>query len=98
MQSIAMEFESRDHLNEAVEKLWVAGKVTGELNVKPLSGGRWRLDLMSEEPIKDKMLEKLPGKLLVAGAGAKGSDGEEAGDSDAAPDAEVAAAEADSDA
>lgn len=91
MQSIAMEFDSRDHLNEAVEKLWVAGKVTGELAVRPLSGGRWRLDLTSEQPIKDKMLEKLPGKLLTAGAGAKGSEADAAADAEADDDAAAAA-------
>lgn len=96
MQAIAMEFDSRDQLNEAVEKLWVTGKATGELVVKPLSGGRWRLDLTSETPIKDKMLEKLPGKLLTgAAAGAKGDAADAAEGDDAEPEAEAEAAAAD---
>lgn len=93
MQTIAMEFDSREHLNEAVEKLWVAGKVTGELAVRPLSGGRWRLDLTSEAPLKEKMFEQLPGKVLTGAAGGKGgSDGSAADEAEAA-DPEAAAAE-----
>lgn len=83
MQSIAMEFDSREHLNEAVEKLWGTGKASGELAVRPLSGGRWRLDLTSETPIKEKLLEKLPGKVLTGAAGAAAGAGEAGESADA---------------
>lgn len=58
MQSFVLEFDSENDLREAAKKLWEGLKVTGEMGVKPLGNGRWRLEVNSEKEIRESSLEK----------------------------------------
>lgn len=69
MQTIVMEFDNEQQMREAQSRLWDKEKVTGEMGAKPLAGGRWRLELITEKPIKESLLEKLPGKVVQPGRG-----------------------------
>lgn len=58
MQSFVLEFDNEKDLREATKKLWEGLKVTGEMGVKPLGNGRWRLEVNSEKEIREASLEK----------------------------------------
>lgn len=57
------EFQSEDDLDETIEVLLKKYGVTGELHVRPLDSGRWRLSVHSEKKLRDSVLEKLKGRL-----------------------------------
>jgi hypothetical protein len=58
LQSFVLEFDNEKDLREASKKLWDGLKVTGEMGVKPLGNGRWRLEVNSEKEIRESSLEK----------------------------------------
>lgn len=58
MQYLTFEFESEKELRETMKKLWEHYGVTGEVNMRPVTGGRWRLDVISEKELRDSTLEK----------------------------------------
>lgn len=62
MYSIALEFETEQQMQQAANHLWNKHGITGEFEMYPTSSGRFRLHIYSERPIKDSVLEKLPGK------------------------------------
>ena len=77
MQQVILDFDTEQDLREAAKKLWDGYKVTGEMAIRPLGNGRWRLELSSEKELRDSTLEKLNGKRLDAGAEAAATtDGE----------------------
>ncbi|MBX5464686.1 MAG: hypothetical protein IRZ26_03930 [Clostridia bacterium] len=63
MNTYVIEFPDRAALDRALEHLWERLKISGELNAQPV-GGRWRLEVTSEKPLRAGTLEKLGGKLL----------------------------------
>lgn len=67
MKVLAFEFESEKELRDTVKKLWESLGVTGELAVRPLADGRWRLEINSEKEIRDATLEKFAQYRVEAG-------------------------------
>lgn len=57
-QQITFEFESEKELRETVKKFWDGLNVSGELAVRPLGNGRWRLEIMAEKDLRESTLEK----------------------------------------
>ena len=76
MQQVILDFDTEQDLREAAKKLWDGYKVTGEMAIRPLGNGRWRLELSSEKELRESTLEKLNGKRVVADRAAshKGED------------------------
>jgi hypothetical protein len=58
MQSIEFEFETELELRETVNKLWDTMGVSGELSIRPMTNGRWRMEITSEKEVKESTLEK----------------------------------------
>lgn len=67
MQNLAFEFDSEMELRDMVNKLWEGLGVTGEMAIRPLNGGRWRLELMSENAMRDSTLETFANYRVEAG-------------------------------
>jgi hypothetical protein len=67
MQYLAFEFDTEKEMQEVVKKLWDQLGVTGELAVRPLANGRWRVDLAAEKELRDSTLEKLEKYRVEAG-------------------------------
>lgn len=61
MQSFAFEFDHESDLRQTAKKLIEDLDVTGEINIKPLGGGRWRMEVGSERELRESTLEKLKG-------------------------------------
>ncbi len=61
MHSFAFEFENEADLRETAKKLMDDLDVTGEINIKPLGEGRWRMEVNSERELRESTLEKLKG-------------------------------------
>lgn len=59
METLAFEFDTEKELRDTVKKLWEGLNVTGELAVRPLNGGRWRLEVTPEKELRESTLEKL---------------------------------------
>ncbi len=89
MQQVILDFDTEHDLREAAKKLWDGYKVTGEMAIRPLGNGRWRLELSSEKELRDSTLEKLNGQRVVADRAAshkdEGNTGAEAAAAAAAP-------------
>lgn len=64
MNTIALEFATEEEVRAAADKLWNKHGITGELEMFQTSSGAWRLHIYSEKPIKESILEKLPGKRV----------------------------------
>lgn len=60
--SFALDFNSRDEMEQVANKLWKQHKITGEMEMIPLPGGRWRLSVHSEKQLRSSTIEALPGK------------------------------------
>jgi hypothetical protein len=58
VQSLEFEFENEKDMREIVKKLWDGLGVSGEMAVRPLSGGRWRLEINAEKEVRESTLEK----------------------------------------
>lgn len=58
MQNLSFEFESEKEMRETVKKLWDTHNVSGEMAIRPIGNGRWRIDLTSEKELRDSTLEK----------------------------------------
>lgn len=61
MHSFAFEFENEADVRETAKKLVEDLDVTGEINIKPLGDGRWRMEVSSERELRESTLEKLKG-------------------------------------
>lgn len=64
MQTFSLEFDTSADLDEGIRHLWDRLAVTGELMAKPLPEGRWRLQVVSEKPVRAATLEKLRGRRV----------------------------------
>lgn len=82
MYSIAFEFETEQEMQSIAEQLYKKHGITGEFEMYPTSGGRYRLHICSEKPIKDNILEKLPGKKVQVKGGYGSATSKEAASDD----------------
>lgn len=64
MHLLVMEFDNDKHLQEAIDHLWKKLKISGELNVRALGKGGWRLELLAEKPVRAVTIEKLQGRVV----------------------------------
>ena len=64
MMVVALEFDDPKKLEAAVQRLRKNLGVTGELAIKPLQGGRWRLTITSEKTLREASLERLGGQRV----------------------------------
>lgn len=67
MQHVVYEFENEEIMREVIEKLWNQHGVTGEMSVRPSTGGRWRMEMMSEKDVRESTLEKYASYRVEAG-------------------------------
>ncbi|MGE5673807.1 MAG: hypothetical protein ACM3XM_07960 [Mycobacterium leprae] len=58
MQYLEFEFETEKELRDTVKKLWDGLNVSGEMVVRPMANGRWRLEVIAEKELRDSTLEK----------------------------------------
>ncbi len=68
MQSFALVFDTEEALRQGARRLVSRFGVTGEIEMRPLSGGQWLLEVSSEKDLRDTTLEKLQGKKVDAGS------------------------------
>jgi len=66
LQSFAMVFDSKDVLRRSANRLIKRHGVTGEIEIRPLGGGKWLLQVSSEKDLRASTLEKLSGKRVDA--------------------------------
>jgi len=57
--SFLLEFESEREAQEVAARLWEKLNFSGEMGIKPLSAGRWLLELNSEKEIKEGTINRL---------------------------------------
>lgn len=67
MQFLEFEFENEKELREIVTKMWDTMGVSGELSIRPLANGRWRLEIISEKELRDSQLDKFAKYRVEAG-------------------------------
>lgn len=58
MQHLVFEFPSEKEMRETVQKLWDGHSVTGEMAIRPVKDGKWRLEVYSEKDLRDSTLDK----------------------------------------
>lgn len=64
MMVVALEFDDEKALEAAVRRLRQGLGVTGELAIKPLETGGWRLTVYSEKTLRESSLERLGGRRV----------------------------------
>lgn len=64
MNTIALEFATEQEMQAAADKLWNRHGITGELEMFQTPSGTFRLHVYSEKPIRESLIEKLPGKRV----------------------------------
>lgn len=72
MQLYTFEFDNESDLRDIAAKLMDDLDVTGEINIKPLEGGHWRMEVNSEKDLREGTLSKLKGfrkEVTVGGEG-----------------------------
>lgn len=58
MQYLVFEFPSEKEMRDTVKKLWDGYNVSGEMSIKPLGGGKWRVEMYTEKELRESTLEK----------------------------------------
>jgi hypothetical protein len=66
VHTITLEFDDEVEVREEAERLWRKHKISGEIGIRPVGGGRWRLELNAERELKQSTVEKLRGRLIEA--------------------------------
>ncbi len=64
MQSVVLEFENERALQEALVHIWERLGVSGELMTQRMPEGHFRMEVVSEKPIRGATLEKIGGRVL----------------------------------
>jgi len=59
-----LEFDNAEVAEQAVDVLRKRHHVTGEMALRPLDDGKWRLTVNSEKNLKPATLEKLGGEVV----------------------------------
>lgn len=67
MQYLVFEFDTKKDLDDTTVKLWNQYGVSGEMAIRPLGNGRWRLELNTEKDIRESTLEKFTAYRVEAG-------------------------------
>ena len=68
MQSVGFEFETEEHMLKTAAKLWKKHGISGELEMAAAANNKFRLNIHSEKPLRDSMLNQIPGKRTQAKA------------------------------
>lgn len=68
LQSFAIVFDSENETRQSAHRLVKKHGVTGEIEIRPLAGGKWLLQVSSEKDLRDTTLEKLAGQRVEAGS------------------------------
>lgn len=58
MQYLVFEFPSEKEMRETVKKLWDHHNVSGEMSIRPLAGGKWRVEIHAEKDLRESTLQK----------------------------------------
>lgn len=61
-----MVFDTEETLRQGARRLVTKLGVTGEIEMRPLAGGKWLLAVSSEKDLRDTTLEKLQGQQVDA--------------------------------
>ncbi|NLN17448.1 MAG: hypothetical protein GX182_09075 [Firmicutes bacterium] len=64
--SFVLDFNSREEMDQVANKLWKQHKITGEMEMIPLPGGKWRLSVHSEKQLRQSTIDALPGKRITS--------------------------------
>ncbi len=64
MQNVVLEFSDRKVLDEAVRHIWDRLAISGEISIAPREDGGWRLEIVSEKPIRPNTVDKLGGRIV----------------------------------
>lgn len=64
MQSVVLEFETEAAMQDALRHVWDKLAVSGEAIAQQLPEGGFRLEIVSERPLKANTLDKLGGKQV----------------------------------
>lgn len=62
---MVLEFEGRRQLDEAITHLWDRVGMSGELVSQRMPDGRYRLEVISEKPLRGPTLEKAGGRVVA---------------------------------
>jgi hypothetical protein len=65
MTTIVYEFDSQAELEQVLTHLWDRLAIGGEVVVHPLPEGTFRLEIVTEKPLRPATLEKLPGRRVA---------------------------------
>lgn len=68
MQSFAMVFDTEAAVRQGARRLVTKFGVTGEIEMRPLPGGQWLLEVSSEKDLRESTLDKLQGKRVDPGS------------------------------
>ncbi len=68
MQSIGFEFETEEEMLKAAKKLWTKHGLSGELEMAASGKNKFRLNIHSEKPLRESILNQIPGKRTQAKA------------------------------
>jgi len=66
MHHMIFEFPSEKELRDTVHKLWETHGVSGEMQIRPLKDGKWRMEVYSEKELRDSTLEKFAAFMIEA--------------------------------
>jgi len=58
VQYLVFEFPSEKEMRDTVKKLWDGYNVSGEMAIRPLSGGKWRVEVYTEKELRESTLDK----------------------------------------
>lgn len=67
MQYLVFEFDNENDAREIADKLWHQHGASGELSLRPINGGRWRLEVTSENELRESTLEKYAAYRVESG-------------------------------
>jgi hypothetical protein len=67
VQSVGFEFETEEQMLKTAKKLWSKHGISGELEMAA-AGSKFRLNIHSEKPLRDSLLNQIPGKRTQAKA------------------------------
>ena len=59
-----MIFDTEEALRQGARRLVGKFGVTGEIEMRPLTSGKWLLEVSSEKDLRDTTLEKLEGQRI----------------------------------
>jgi len=64
MTTITYEFDNQADLDDALGSLWERLGLSGEVAVRPLPEGAFRLEIVTEKALRPATLEKLRGRRI----------------------------------